>query len=126
MKVKGLSWVGVGTDDFPRTLAFFTEVLGLPPAVVDPRGVALLHAGPGQLVEIFGPGTGGRALTAPPVIAFEVDDVGAARAELAAAGVEIIGDIGAWNGFEWLYFRSPDGHLFSVKKTPPPGWETTG
>jgi hypothetical protein len=28
-----------------------------------------------------------------------------------------------WNGFEWLYFRSPDGHLFSVKKTPPPGWE---
>ncbi|MBW3558976.1 MAG: VOC family protein [Proteobacteria bacterium] len=125
MKVKGLSWVGVGSDDFPRTLAFFTEVLGLEPAVVDERGVALLHAGEGQVVEIFGPGTGGRALTSPPAVAFEVDDVRAARAELARYGVEIIGDIGAWNGFEWLYFRSPDGYVFSVKKTPPPGWEKT-
>ena len=126
MKVKGLSWVGVGTDDFPGTLAFFTNVLGLEPAVVDERGVAMLHAGDGQVLEIFGPGTSGRARTASPVVAFEVEDVGAAKAELVARGVEVLGDIGAWNGFEWLYFRSPDGHVFAIKKTPPSGWETTG
>ena len=125
MHVRGLSWVGVGTDDFERTLAFFTDVLGLRTAVADAKGVALLHAGEGQVVEIFGPGTRGRTLTSPPVIAFEVDDVQAAKAELLAKGVELIGDIGAWNGFEWLYFRGPDGHVFSVKKTPPPGWEAS-
>ena len=126
MKVTGLSWVGVGTDDFARTLDFFTDVLGLRTAVADhARGVALLHAGEGHVVEIFGPGTRGRSLTSPPVVAFEVEDVQAARAELLAAGVELIGDIGAWNGFEWLYFRSPDAQVFAVKKTPPPGWEQT-
>ena len=126
MKVTGVSWVGIGSDDFDRTLAFFTDVLGLQPAVVDPRGVAMLHAGPGQVVEIFGPGTSGRERTSTPVVAFEVEDVEAARDELQRAGVELIGDIGRWNGFEWLYFRSPDGHVLSVKKTPPPGWERGG
>lgn len=123
MNITGISWAGVGADDFGATLRFFTDILGLAPAIVDDRGVAMLHVGDAQILEIFGPGTRGRALTSPPVIAFEVADVPAARAELDAAGVEIIGDIGAWNGFEWLYFRGPDGHIFSLKRTPPPGWE---
>lgn len=125
MQVKGLSWVGIGTDDFSTSLRFYTDVIGLRPAVVDDRGVAMLDLGEGQVLELFGPGTGGRALTSPPAVAFEVDDVAAARDELLEAGVEVIGDIGRWNGFEWLYFRSPEGHVLAVKKTPPPGWETT-
>ena len=113
-------------DDFARSLAFFTDVLGLRTAAVDgERGVALLHAGEGQVVEIFGPGTRGHTLTSHPVVAFEVEDVAEARDELVRRGVEVLGEIGSWNGFEWLYFRSPDGHVFSVKKTPPPGWEDT-
>jgi catechol 2,3-dioxygenase-like lactoylglutathione lyase family enzyme len=123
MDIKRISWLGVGTDSFAQALAFFTEVLGLTPIVVSERGVALLHVGEGQILEIFGPGTGGNKLTSPPVAAFEVEDVAAARRELEAKGVETIGDIGAWNGFEWLYFRGPDGNIFAVKKTPPPGWE---
>jgi hypothetical protein len=98
-------------------------VLGLEPPVVDDKGVAIPHAGDSQ-VEIFGPGTGGRTLTSPPVPAFEVEDVEdveAAREELLVAGVELLGDIGRWNGFEWQYFRGPDGHVFSVKKTPAAG-----
>jgi hypothetical protein len=89
---------------------------------VDEKGVAILHAGDSQ-VEIFGPGTSGRARTSPPVPAFEVEDVDAARAELLAAGVELIGDVGRWNGFEWQYFRGPDGHVLSVKRTPSAGWD---
>jgi len=121
MKVKGISWIGVGTGDFAGTLSFFTDILGLQPAVVDERGVALLSAGR-QVVELFGDGTRGRALTSPPAIAFEVDDVAAARDELLVKGVEVIGEIGAWNGFEWLYFRGPEGYVFAVKKTPA-DWE---
>jgi predicted enzyme related to lactoylglutathione lyase len=125
MRIRGISWIGVGTDDFPRTPSFFSDVLELKPAVVDDRGVAMLYAGENQILEIFGPGTEGRALTSPPAIAFEVEDVAAARDELVAKGVEVIGEIGAWNGFEWLYFRGPEGNVFAVKKTPPPGWEKT-
>ncbi len=125
MKVKGISWVGVGTDAFERTLDFFTTVLNLETRVVDPRGVAMLKVGEGQILELFGPGTGGRALTSPPVIAFEVDDVAAARAELITKDVEVIGEVGAWNGFEWLDFCGPDDHIYAVKKTPPSGSEAT-
>lgn len=123
MQVKGISWVGIGTDSFDETLAFFTDVLGLEIAVAQ-KPVAMLQAGPDQIVEIFGEGsTRGKALTSPPAIAFEVEDVPAARAELISKGVELIGDIGSWNGFEWLYFRGPENYVFAVKKTPAAGWE---
>ncbi|HEX8655488.1 MAG TPA: VOC family protein [Allosphingosinicella sp.] len=126
MKVKGLSWVGVGTDDYGRALRFFTEVLGLEVAVSGDRQ-AILHVGEGgQQLEIFGRDGPGKALNTPPTVAFEVEDVAAARDELIAAGVELIGEVGRWNGFEWQYFRSPDGHVFEVKKSPPPGWEKEG
>ncbi|QNM82288.1 VOC family protein [Sphingomonas sabuli] len=121
--VKGISWVGIGTGSFDETVAFFTKVLGLEVALIqDP--VAMLHAGPGAVVEIFGPGSSrGRPLNSPPSVAFEVEDVSAARDALVAAGVELIGEIGTWNGFEWLYFRGPEDYIFSVKTTPEAGWE---
>lgn len=125
MKVKGYSWVGVGTDDFDATLSFFSRVMGLEPVVVEDRGVAILKVSDGQVLEIFGPGTQGRELTFPPIVAFEVDDVAAARDELLLQGIEVIGDIGSWNGFEWLKFRGPDGHIFALQKTPASGWEET-
>ena len=117
MKVKGFSWVGVASDDFHRSLAFFTDVLGL---TVEAAGddQALLNVAPGQQLEIFGRGGRGKSLNAHPTIAFEVDDVASARAALIAGGAEIIGEIGRWNGHEWLYFRTPDGHIFEVKRSP--------
>lgn len=120
--VKGISWLGVGTGDFESAVSFFTDILGLEVAAAGPE-VAMLKAGPSQIVEIFGPASRGVTLTVPPVAAFEVDDVAAARDALVAAGVETIGEVDAWNGFEWLYFRGPDRHVYAVKKTPPPGWE---
>ena len=117
MKVTGYAWAGVGTDDFERTLRFFTDVLGLR-VQLEGDNVAHLAVGPRQLLEIFGGDHPGRALNATPTIAFEVDDFDSARQELVAAGVELVGDVGQWNGHEWQYFRSPDGHLFEIKKMP--------
>ena len=125
MRVKGLSWLGVGVDDFGSALSFFEDTLGLKRMAVDERGVAILEIADGQLLEIFGPGTKGAERTSPPVAAFEVDDVDAACAELRDRGIEMVGEIGRWNGFEWAYFRGPGGYLFSVKRTPPRGWEET-
>ena len=117
MKVKGYAWAGLATDDFDRTFRFFTEVLGLPVEVkVD--DLAILTVGPGQQLEIFGGDQPGKRLTQNPVIAFEVDDMEAARDELRAAGIELIGEVGEANGFAWQYFRSPDGHIFEIKTVP--------
>ena len=117
MKVKGYAWAGLATDDFDRTFRFFTEVMGLP-VEVKLEDLAILTVGPGQQLEIFGGDQPGKKLTANPVIAFEVDDMGAAREELRAAGIELIGDVGSAGGFCWQYFRSPDGHIFEIKTRP--------
>ena len=118
IKVKGFAWVGVGTDDYETSLRFFTEVLGF---TVEASGddQAILRVSPGQQLEIFGRDGRGKDLNTPPTIAFEVDDVAQAARELVAGGAELIGDIGSWNGHEWQYFRTPDGHLFEVKRSPP-------
>ncbi len=124
MRVKGLCWVGIGTDRDRETLRLFTEVMGLE---VETEGEeqAILRTDNGDQVEIFGRDGRGKTLNRPPTIAFEVEDVAAAREELIAAGVEPVGEIGSWNGHEWLYFRSPDGYLFEVKKTPRQKKETS-
>lgn len=125
MQVKGYSWVGVGTDDFKETVSFFTDVLSLSVVVIEDRGVAMLKVAEGQILEVFGPGTKGREFTSAPVVGFEVDDVAAAREELITRGVEVLGEIGSWNGFEWLKFRGPGRQVYALQKTPPPGWEET-
>ncbi|MGI8611005.1 MAG: VOC family protein [Sphingomicrobium sp.] len=118
MRIKGFSWVGVGTDDYETSLRFFTQVLGLT-VVESGDDQALLRVAPGQQLEIFGRDGRGKDLNTPPTIAFEVDDVAEAARELVAGGAELIGDMGSWNGHEWQYFRTPDGYLFEVKRSPP-------
>ena len=117
MKVSGFSWVGLSTDDFGRSLRFFRDVIGLE-VWVQGEAQAILKTATGQQLEIFGSDEGEKQLTASPVVAFEVDDIDAAREELRAAGVELIGEKGTWNGFSWQYFRSPDGHIFEIKSSP--------
>lgn len=117
MKVKGFSWVGIETGDFDRSMRFFRDVLGLTPWV-EGEQQAILKTSSGQQLEIFGRSQGGERPTASPVVAFEVDDIDSACAELRSAGIELIGEIGRWNGYAWQYFRSPDGHVFEIKTSP--------
>jgi catechol 2,3-dioxygenase-like lactoylglutathione lyase family enzyme len=82
---------------------------------------AILRVAPGQQLEIFGRDGPGKSRNTPPTIAFEVDDVPAAARALVAGGAELIGETGSWNGHEWQYFRTPDGHLFEIKRSPATG-----
>ena len=124
MEIKGFSWMGIGVEDYPSAVAFFRDVLGLRLAVEDERGVAMMQVAERQVLEVFGPGTTGHARCVPPVVAFEVDDVADARNELMRKNVELVGDFGSWNGFEWQYFMGPAGMKFAIKKTPSDGWES--
>jgi catechol 2,3-dioxygenase-like lactoylglutathione lyase family enzyme len=116
--VKGFSWVGVGTDDYETSLRFFTQVLGF---TVEHSGdrQSILRVAPGQQLEIFGRAGHGKELNTPPTIAFEVEDVAEAARLLVAGGAELVGEMDSWNGHDWQYFRSPDGHLFEIKRSSP-------
>ena len=118
IKVKGFSWVGVGTDDYDTSLRFFTEVLGFNVEHSGDRQ-AILRVARGQQLEIFGADGRGKDLNTPPTIAFEVDDVAEAARLLVAGGAELVGETASWNGHEWQYFRTPDGHLFEIKRSAP-------
>jgi catechol 2,3-dioxygenase-like lactoylglutathione lyase family enzyme len=117
VQVKSFSWVGVSTSDFERSLRFYRDVLGLEVWVAGDEQ-AILKTASGHQLEIFGKDEREKRLTSSPVVAFEVDDLESASEELRLAGIELLGEVGRWNGFAWQYFRSPDGHIFELKSSP--------
>lgn len=61
------------------------------------------------------------------MIAFVVDDIREAMAEVQAAGLEIVG-VPVWaaeafgdptlGGFAWFFLRAPDGRVFAIEQVP--------
>ncbi len=121
MVVKGIRWVGVCTADWDRTVAFYRDVLGfalrsegrLSVADGDVRCAELALTN-GDFVEIFDEHLAERDLFAAPIVGFLVEDVAAARSEMAGKGVPFIGPVYHGSNWEWSYFRSPDGHVYQI------------
>jgi catechol 2,3-dioxygenase-like lactoylglutathione lyase family enzyme len=114
--VRRLAWLGTRTGRFAETAAFFRDVLGLRVELERPGQVVLAFPDGGS-VEVFSPDEPDhRHFTTGPVAGFLVDDVDTARAELAAAGVELIGPVGrgAAPGEAWQHFRAPDGNVYEL------------
>ncbi|MEO6060252.1 MAG: VOC family protein [Candidatus Limnocylindria bacterium] len=123
MQVVRVAWVGTRTDQFTETTRFFREVLGLA-AVHEETDFAILQlpSGDRDFLEIFGADAAGKAFEAEhytngPVPGFLVTDLVEARAELAAAGVELLDEI-SWPksipGYGWFHFRAPDGNVYAM------------
>jgi catechol 2,3-dioxygenase-like lactoylglutathione lyase family enzyme len=114
-----LAWVGTRTEHDAATVAFFRDLLGLRPELLDP-GFWVLKLPDGGKVEIFGPASEiNRHFTTGPVVGFLVDDVQAATAELRSAGVEILlePELDA-HGNAWVHFRGPDGNIYELTQDP--------
>lgn len=124
MDVRRIGFMGTRTDRFAETTRFFRDVLGLAP--YHERTDFAMLALPGadhDFVEVIGPDAEGMEFAAStystgPVVSFEVGDLAAARAELEAAGIELLDDI-TWSsrivGFGWFHFRGPDGHVYGLQ-----------
>jgi catechol 2,3-dioxygenase-like lactoylglutathione lyase family enzyme len=122
VQVKGIRWVGVGTDDVATMRAFATDVLGLR-AVAEQEDFVELAMADGSKLELFGPATveAPWMFTSNPVVAgFVVDDIEAARAELEQApGVELLGEASIMpDGYAWQPFRAPDGRVYELVADP--------
>jgi catechol 2,3-dioxygenase-like lactoylglutathione lyase family enzyme len=131
MNVKRICFLGTRTPNFDATSRFFRDVLGLRAGHAEPGwSVFQLPSGRSDFVEVFGQEQDNAALFPADmregiVVAFAVDDVAAARAELAAAEVELIGDLvwasdlfgdASMEGFGWFFFRGPDRNVYVMQQ----------
>jgi catechol 2,3-dioxygenase-like lactoylglutathione lyase family enzyme len=121
VKVKGIASVGVCTADWDRTVAFYRDVLGfsirsegLLSVAQSAVRCAELALSDGDFVEIFDEDLPERDLFAATVVGFLVEDVAAARSEMAGKGVPFIGLVYRGVNWEWSYFRSPEGHVYQI------------
>jgi catechol 2,3-dioxygenase-like lactoylglutathione lyase family enzyme len=116
MNIRGYSWAGAPTSDFDRTCRFFKEALGLEVLVIDDeRMIGIFKLPTGQLFEIFGPGNRYQKLMNGPGIAFDVDAIDTARAELESKGVKFVSEIERGShGDAWTFFEGPDGYLYQL------------
>jgi catechol 2,3-dioxygenase-like lactoylglutathione lyase family enzyme len=117
MNVRNVRWIGIRTDRYEEMVTFFRDVLGLPTNFQDGATIEF-STSDGDEVQVIGPGDpyydffGEHATGAVPL--FEVDDVVAGRAELVAAGIEIVGPVRQDEHWDWIHFRAPDGSLYEL------------
>jgi len=114
MNVKGLTWLGLRTNRFDEMIGFFRDVMRMKP-IRDEAQVAGFQMSDGTRMELYRPDEDFHAFfTTGPVVAFRVDDVDAARAEMEAAGIQFIGPIQRAGKTSWNHFRAPDGTVFEI------------
>ncbi len=107
--VTKVDFVGIPSRDADRARAFYVDTLGLRP---DPVANFEVWAGDTCLA-IWEPEQQGMrfAPVTNPQVAFHVDDVPAARAQLEAAGVAFMGDTIDTSVCHMAFFADPDGNL---------------
>ena len=118
-----LELINVPVSDVDRAKAFYVDQVGFNPdhdhqVSDDMRFVQLTPPGSGCSISI---GTGlGNEMEPGSLNGLQlvVDDIEAARAELAGRGVEV-GEVQRfpWGGF--VFFHDPDGNGWAVQEVPP-------
>jgi catechol 2,3-dioxygenase-like lactoylglutathione lyase family enzyme len=122
MEVLNVRWVGVKTDRYEAMVGFLRDVLGLRVNFEEPTTVEFATS-EGDRIQVMAPGDPYYEFfsehAAGPVPRFEVDDVAAARGELEAAGIELVGTAGRDSDWEWIHVCAPDGNLYELASRLP-------
>ncbi|MEA2248906.1 MAG: hypothetical protein QOH46_3435 [Solirubrobacteraceae bacterium] len=124
MEVKGIRWVGVSTQRVAPMRAFAIDVLGLGVVGEDREDFVELGMADGAKLELFGTAEAADGPwlfeSNPVVVGFLIDDIEAAREELARTpGVELLGELQVTpDGYAWQHFRAPDGHVYELTVDP--------
>ena len=121
MLVRAIRWVGVATDQYAEMRRFVLDVLGLRAAGESDDFLEAVTVN-GDKLELFGPRgpqPPHQFAAAPVVVGFLVDDIRAARDELAAGGIELLGELRTTSdGYAWQHFRGPDGLVYELTFDP--------
>ena len=113
LDVEKVDFVSVPTRDVGRARRFYGDVLALAPSALNPDefetpNVTLALWQPEAQGVPFAPNTAGIALRVP--------DVEAARARLAAAGVEFLGETVDTGVCLMAFFYDPDGNVLILHR----------
>ncbi|WP_298669097.1 VOC family protein [uncultured Sphingomonas sp.] len=125
--IAGLLETSLYVSDMARSVAFFSETLGLA-IMVESARLTAFDAGSGGVLLLFPqggathdvrnergivPGHDGRG---PLHMAFAIagDALEPWRAHLAAAGVTVLGEMHWPRGGTSIYFKDPDGHILEL------------
>jgi hypothetical protein len=124
VEVRGIHFLGVGTERVSELRTFAIEVLGMRVDGQDTDQFVELAMADGARLEIFGSAARAESpwqFESNPVVAgFLVDDIEAARDELARTpNVELLGGVRRLpSGYAWQHFRAPDGHVYELTSDP--------
>jgi catechol 2,3-dioxygenase-like lactoylglutathione lyase family enzyme len=122
MEVRNVRWVGIRTDHYEPMVGFLRDVLGLRVNFEEPTTIEFTTL-EGDEVQVMAPGHpyyeffGEEAHG--PVPLFEVDDVHAARRELEAVDIDVVGSTEHDSRWEWIHVRAPDGNLYEFASRLP-------
>src|SRR5439155_26552492 len=122
----------VRTERIAQMRSFAIDVLGLRVVGADAEHFVELAMADGARLELFSPPAAADSpwlFASNPVVAgFLVDDIEAARGELAqTADVELLGELHVMpDGHAWLHFRAPDGHVYGLTTGRTAGGPGTG
>jgi methylmalonyl-CoA/ethylmalonyl-CoA epimerase len=119
-----LAQLSYPVSDIDRSVAFFEGLLGLAPPFRPHDHMAFFDLGGVSLMLERSPETVAHA----SILYLACDDVGAATAELARRGVEIVSQphlVAALPAFDlWMsFFKDPDGHLLALHMQAPKVWK---
>jgi hypothetical protein len=131
MNVQRICFLGTRTSNFDATAAFFGGVLGLDSVRSVPGwSIFQLPSARGDYVEVFGPEHRNASVFPTEIedgilVAFAFDDIVEAREELAAADVELIGDL-VWaaeltgnpemEGYGWFFLHGSDDNIVPLDR----------
>jgi catechol 2,3-dioxygenase-like lactoylglutathione lyase family enzyme len=115
----GVDFITIATSDLEASRKFYAEVLGLEPSILyqrpseDPIG-AEFENGTVTLALLDSAKLGLEVQPNNHPIAFRVDDVHAAKAELESRGVEFTPDILDSGVCHQAFFKDPDGNALAL------------
>lgn len=115
MKIKGLSWLGTRTDKFDELCAFYEDVGGLTPIIVE-EGRRVYRLENGEAIAVIANNLETHAhFTTGPVVGLLVDDVEQSRTEMEKQGIEFLCPIRGKKGeSRWSHFRGVDGNVYEI------------
>jgi predicted enzyme related to lactoylglutathione lyase len=109
-------WIGVVSEDLDAQRRFYREVIGLGEKDAGESWIEF-DMGSKRVFELIARDPAEpQYFSSGYVVGFEVEDIRAAAAELAARGVQRVSEVegGPDSGQYWCYFRDGEGNLFEI------------
>ena len=116
IKITRINHVGIPISDRKKTLPFYRDVLGLNviPSQVDGNTVIWTQLADGAMIHPIEPAEGNERNPASWHVAFQVEDIDAAREKMVEEGYEITSEGERHDGQRFLFAFDPDGNRSEI------------